>query len=1073
MGFKRLLLIAFLLLPMAVLPQQYFFSAYSLGEGLSQSVVNCIYQDSRGFIWAGTQNGLNRFNGYTFEIYSYNPSDTNSLSNNWVYSLSEDREGDLWVCTKSGLNRFIRKENRFQRIHYATGYSRDVTNYPYDAIVSATGEILINTPPVLTIYHPGKGTFEHFTSPLEYDGSVKDNRIPLLEDPDGLIWMGSTRGLACFDRKSKAFRCFRAEPGRKNAISDNSITALFSDRRGNIWAGTSNGLNRYDKKTGQFTAYFNEPRNSFSISHNFIRSVVQDNAGNFWIGTEGGGLNKLSFTKEDQPVFENFTSENNQLSHNIVNSLFIDRSENLWAGTLQGISKTDLKKHKFNLYRRSDSPYSVDLLGNVIASIYKDEEGVLWIGNWGQGLNLFDRRTGRVEHFSSRLNGIHHLTNDFVHVVFGDYDRRIWIGTRDGIFIFDRGKHRFLRMNEYFKNNRLPDLRGVRIFMIIQDRARNFWIGTQNGLYRINIVNGTTEHFSEQAGGNHRISSNLVYSLLEDRDGFIWIATLNGLDVFEPNSGRLSHFRKSEGSTNSLCDNFVISLCEDHSGAIWIGTSTYVNRFTKKDSLFTYFSKESGLPNNRIFEILKDKLQNLWFATGNGLSKFDSVSQTFRTYTVQEGLQGPEFNLRASFRSPDGEIFFGGMNGFNSFHPDSIRDNPFVPPIVFTSFYTITGGIKKFRDVQNTEEVVLDYLENTFTLEFAALEYTNPENNRYAYRLEGVSDEWIDLGNRRFIPFTNLPSGEYRFTVRGCNNDGKWNEAGKSLRVVIHPPWWRSWPAYILYLLLLVILVFVYIKWRERNLIRQRTVLEKKVEERTFQIEQQKEELEHLNATKDKFFSIIAHDLRSPFNSILGFSDILLSDFRSFDADKIEKYLTYIRDASYQTYELLQNLLFWARSQTGTLEFKPVPFDLCERIGENISMVKSQAEKKNIRVTHSGDEKRTALGDVNMVDTVLRNLLTNALKFTPAGGTVSVQVQESGDQWKISVKDSGVGIAPENIAKIFRVDSKFTRQGTEKERGTGLGLILCKEFLRLHGSTIYVVSEPGQGSEFSFSLSRG
>ncbi|MCX6244941.1 MAG: ATP-binding protein [Bacteroidetes bacterium] len=1068
-----LLLIAFLLCPRAVLPQQYFFSNYSLEEGLSQSVVNCLYQDSRGFIWAGTQNGLNKFNGYAFEIYSYNPSDTNSLSNNWVYSVAEDRDGDLWICTKRGLNKFIRKENRFQRIHYATGYLHDVTNYPYDAIVSSSGKVLINTPPVLTVYDPGKKTFTHFTSALEYDGSVKDNRIPLLEDTEGLIWAGSTRGLACFDPKSKTFRYFKTDPVRKNAISDNSVTALFEDRKGCIWAGTNNGLNRYDKKTGQFTTFYNEPRNPFSLSHNFIRSVIQDNTGNFWIGTEGTGLNKLSFVKGDQPFFENFTSENNRLSHNIVNSLFIDRSENLWIGTLQGISKADLKKQKFNLYHRSDSPYSVNLLGNVIASIYKDENGILWIGNWGQGLNLFDRKTGHVEHFSTRMHGKNHLTNDFVHVVFGDSGHRIWIGTRDGVFIFDREKHRFLRMNEYFRNGRIPDLSGLRIFMIIQDRAGSYWIGTQNGLYRINTANGTTERFYEEAAEDHRVSSNLIYCLLEDRDGIIWIATLNGLDAYNPGSGKLSHFRKVEGSANSLCDNFVITLCEDHAGRIWIGTSTYVNCFTKKDSLFTYYSQENGLPNNRIFEILEDDRHTIWFATGNGLARFDTVSKTFRTYTVEQGLQGREFNLRASFRSPDGEMFFGGMNGFNSFYPDSIRDNPFIPPVVFTSFYTITGGIKKFLDIRNTEEVVLKYNENIFTIEFAALEYTNPGNNRYAYRLEGVSDAWIDLGTRRFVPFTNLPAGEYRFTVRGCNNDGKWNETGKSLRIVIRPPWWRSWPAYISYFLVFALLVFLYIKWRERNLIRQRTILEIKVEQRTFQIEHQKEELEHLNATKDKFFSIIAHDLRSPFNSILGFSDMLLSGFREYDQDKIEKYLTNIKDSSRQAFELLQNLLFWARSQTGTLEFKPVPFDLKERIEENIFMVKSQAEKKSISITHSAEEGQTASGDVNMIDTVLRNLLTNAIKFSAKGSSVTVQVRESGDKFEVTVKDSGVGIAEENLARIFRVDSKFTRQGTEKERGTGLGLILCKEFVERHGSTIHVESEPGKGSEFRFFLSKG
>ncbi len=1050
--------------------QEVAFSSWSLEEGLSQSVVNCICQDSKGFLWFGTQNGLNRFNGYSFEVYSYNPSDTNSLSNNWIYSIAEDRKGDLWIGTKNGLNQYLRDSGKFKRIRYRTGYPKEVTTYPYDAIVLSSGNILINTPPVLTLYDPATGKNSSITGGLEYDGSVKDNRIPLLEDSGGVVWIGSTCGLSSFDPRSRTFRYFLHDAKNNRSISNNSITALFEDRQGGLWVGTQDGLNRFDRATGEFTTFRNDPKDPFSLSHNFIRCILQDNSGNLWIGTEGGGLNRFTFNAGPRPRFERFISENSRLSHNIVLALYIDRSENLWAGTLQGLSKTDLKRRKFNLYRKSDAPNSVDLLDNVIASIYKDEEGIVWIGNWGQGLNLYDRATGRVEHFTTRHSGNHHITNDFVHVILGDPDHRIWIGTRDGVFIFDKERRRFVRYNEYFNHPGMPGFRNTRIFAIIRDRNGDHWIGTQNGLYRINTGTGQVEHFAQEAAGDHRLSCNLVYCLHEDREGQIWIATLNGLDVYQPGTGRLRHFRKEEGAANSLCDNFVITLCEDHSGDMWIGTSTYLNRFSKRDSIFTYYAKENGLPNNRIFEILEDGRRNLWVATGKGLARFDTAANAFRTYTVEEGLQGLEFNLRAAYKSRDGEVFFGGMNGLNAFYPDSLLDNPFLPPVVFTSFYKTRGGQNVFLDIRNEGTVMLNYNENTFTIEFAALEFTNPANNRYSYRMEGVSGEWVDLGNRRFVPFTNLPAGDYEFTVRGSNNDGKWNEAGATLRIIVRPPWWKSWPAYLVYLITLVLVVFLYIRRRERNLVRHRRILEEMVEQRTSMIERQKQELQQLNDTKDKFFSIIAHDLRSPFNTILGFSDILLSDHRKLDATNTEKYLTYIRDAARQTFELLQNLLFWARSQTGTLEFHPVAFNLGERIEENLILVRSQAGKKEISLMVDHADGIMAMGDINMIDTVLRNLLSNAVKFTPRGGTIAVRVTEAGQQWEIAVKDSGVGIAPENLRRIFTVSSRHTTRGTEKEPGTGLGLILCKEFLERHGTTIRVESEPGQGSEFSFRL---
>jgi signal transduction histidine kinase/ligand-binding sensor domain-containing protein len=1081
---RMLLLIAFILTAyQTARPQQFFFTSYPIEKGLSQSVVNCVFQDSRGYIWVGTQNGLNRFDGYHFEIYSYDPADSCSLSNSWIYSIDEDREGDLWVGTKGGLNHWIRKEKRFRRMKYSTGYANDVTDYPYDARVARNGSLLINTPPVLSIYDPARKVYKHYTSSLPYDGSVKDNRMPLLEDREGMIWIGSTKGLACFNPRTEKFSYFTHQPGNPNSISDNTITALYEADDGAIWIGTTSGLNRFDRKIRTFKKYYSNAYDNHSLSNNFIRAITGDAYGALWIGTEGGGLNRAMRSPDGKLLMESFTSENHGPGHNIILALMVDKSRNLWIGTLQGLSKTDLKPRKFHLYRRDDTPYSTNLLGNVIASIHKDDKGLIWVGNWGQGLNVIDRKTGQVSYFSTRLWAEQHIPNDFVHVIFADSRNNIWIGTRDGICVYDRTSSSFIRFREFFRNNSLPDFLGVRIYAIIRGRDNSYWIGTQSGLYRVNLTTSSTEIFRVEASGDHCLSGNLVYSLMEDRDGLIWIATLSGLDVFNPKTGIMKHFKKND-SPNSLCDNFVISLCEDHHGDIWIGTGSYVNRFVKHDSAFIYYSQENGLPNNRIFEILQDQRRNLWFATGGGLCRLDTATGRFRTYSVEEGLQSMEFNLRACCKSSDGEMFFGGMNGFNSFYPDSLRDNPFIPEIVFTSFYKTTQAEKEYLDVENTGEVILNYNDHTFTIEFAALEFTNPEKNRYAYMLEGVSSDWIETGNRRFVPFSNLPPGEYTFRVKGSNNDGLWNMSGPSLKIIIKPPWWQSSWAWTAYLILLTGIIMLYVRMRERKLLHERDLLEQKVHLRTLQIEEQNAQilqkneelsklnnaLSALNATRDKFFSIIAHDLRNPFNTILGLSEMALGNIVFPEHDKIRKSVTDIRDTAKHTFDLLQNLLLWARTQTGALDFLPVSFDLSERITENIDLVTSQAAGKNIEISYANPLPILVTGDMRMIDTVLRNLLTNAIKFTHPHGRVFVSVQEMDTCIEVMVQDTGIGIAHENISRIFMLDNKYTRKGTEKERGSGLGLILCREFVEKHNGTILVESEPGNGSRFIFTL---
>jgi len=1056
--------------------QPYVFTNYSINNGLSQSVVNCQFQDSRGFIWIGTQNGLNRFNGESFDLFNYSPADSGSISNNWIYAIAEDKEGNLWIGTKGGLNRYLVSKNKFERISYRIDFPHDVTQYCYDLKCLQNGSMLINTPPLLTVYDPKRAQFSHFQSKLAYDGAVRDVKMPVLEDPDGKIWMGSSRGLAGLNPRTGEFSYYFFVNKNGDFVSDVNVSALYRDKKGVLWVGTDSGLFRHNPVSGRmeevhFSLY---PAGKFIFENCIIRSVIEDKDGNLIVGTEGRGLFVLSPFGQAQFTIENYTSENSEIGHNIVQSLVIDQSENLWIGTLQGISKTDLKKKKFSLYRRSNSPNSLDLLGNVIASLYKEPDGTLWVGTWGQGLNLVNRKTNSVEHFSTRLSGNHKLSNDFIHAIFQDADQRIWMGTRNGILIYDKPGNRFVPWREYFKNPRLPNLDQVRIYMIIQDRASNYWIGTQNGLYRINLKNSEVEVFRKELDDSHQLGANLVYYLLEDSDGLIWIATIGGLDVYHPATKKVSHYRKGP---NGLSDDFVITLCEDDGKRIWIGTDTYVNVFDKRDSSFTYYSQKEGLPNNRIFEIVKDMNNDLWIATGRGLCKFNTKQNRFQTFTLEDGLQSLEFNLRAACACDDGEMLLGGMNGFNAFYPDSITRNPYVPNLVFTAFSKTKGKKKEYLNLEANREVVLKHDVNTFTVEFAALEYTNPQKNNYTYQMEGISDEWVNIGNRKFVPFSALPAGEYTFRVRGSNNDGVWNNRAIAISIVVLPPWWKSTWAYLFYLALGVLAIVFYIKLRERKLRHAKNVLEQKVLERTIQIEEQSRiiisqnrELQELNGAKDKFFSIIGHDLGNQFNIIVGFSELLISNFRKLEAGKIEYHLTNIYNSSRLAHELLENLLTWAKIQTNTIKYNPVAFNVHEKILDSLEFLEGASGRKSIRIKVVAKEEIRVYADVNMFSTVVRNLVANAIKFTHERGHITISLEKREGFCEIAIRDNGVGIPEDNIRKIFRIDSNHTTLGTNGEKGTGLGLILCREFIGKHNGKIWVESVVGKGSTFVFTL---
>lgn len=848
MNMRKLLLLTLLLALQATsFSQNYRINHYTVNQGLSQSVIYSLYQDSRGFIWVGTQDGLNRFDGYSFIKYIQTPSDTNSLSDNWVYSIAEDRNGDLWIGTRRGLCMYNYALNNFSRYAHNPDYQNDpYRDNVYGCAVSKEGKIYTNTPPLVNVFDPKSKKLTHYMNSIGANQKVEERSLPIIIDEDGIVWAATTSGLARFDTKTEKFTNFQNSPSIKSSISNNSILALFEDNQNRIWIGTKSGIDVLDKSDNHFY------RNPIVLNNKSVevRSIVQDQKGFYWAGTQGSGMLKLSYENNKIRILNQITSKDelspSYLNNSFVNSLFIDQSQNLWVGTLNGLDKTDLKDPKFKLYRKSSESNSIDLLDNVIASIYKDNKGNIWVGNWGKGLNIVDRKTNKAQHFSTSLSGKNHLVNDFVHVIFEYNENEIWIGTGDGVYVYQ--DNQFVSLNKYYKTNQIPDFAGNRTVCMLKDKFNNVWIGTQGGLYYLDMKNKKFKCYTSSGIKGKKVSDNLIYSLTFDYNYNLWIATKNGLDKYSYENDEIENFARDQKSNNTLSDNYIVSLCYTSADStLWIGTKNGINKLNIKKNIFKYYTEADGLTSNIIYEIVEDDFGNIWFGTGKGLSELKKGEEKIKTFTEEDGLQGAEFNLRASYKCKDGEIFFGGMNGFNSFNPHELFENKFIPSIEFTSFQKQNKNGTENVHIASKGTVVLNYGDISFYVEFSALEYTSSNKNRYAYKLEGTSSSWIDMVNKRVLTFSSLSPRKYQLWIKGSNNDGVWNEQGTFITIEVLPPWWRSNTAYAIYILFTILSVIIFIKYRERSLIEQKRVLEQKVTERTEEVEQQKNEIVEKN----------------------------------------------------------------------------------------------------------------------------------------------------------------------------------------------------------------------------------
>jgi ligand-binding sensor domain-containing protein len=796
-----------------------YFERLSLDEGLSQSIVECITQDRRGFMWFGTEDGLNLYDGYTFTVIRSDPENPRSLAYNHITALYEDRSGALWIGTfTGGLTRYVPAKDEFLRYRYSAADSTSLSN---DIITSIfqdrSGDLWIGTAHGLNRVvfdddNPMHATFVRILHDQSDPHSLSHNSVrSLVEDHQGRLWVGTDAGLSVLPAHEKLKRNpsvtrLAYDPRDPGSLSHNRVNTLYVDRSGTVWIGTNRGLNRArivqeDLQHSSFQRYRHTPADRQSLSHDEIYALLEDSSGTFWVGTNGGGLDIMD---RDAGTFQHFRTDPRDptsLSYDEIRAVFEDRSGILWVGTYGGgVNKIDGRKKQFSLYR--PEPGNANSLSqDIVWTIYEDPDRILWIGTHGGGLNRLDRQANRFSVYRSQPDDPRSLSSDFVRLVIGDPSGDLWIATNDG---------GICRMNRHsgvvtrYRND--PDdpssLGHDQIRALMLDHNGDLWVGTYGGgldqLRRQEMARPRPSfiHYRSRAGDSTTIGSDFIRTIFEDRSGMLWIGTHGGgLSRFDRASGTFRHFRADPYDSTSLSNDYVFSIHEDSVGILWMATwGGGLNRYDPRTQSFSYLTMRDGLPSEAIYGILEDSKGNLWLSTNNGLSRFSPGKKQFRNYTVRDGLNSREFNGGAFFKSPSGEMFFGGISGMNAFYPEKIEDNPFVPPVVLTSFRKVNEPVDFGKALTEVDVITLTHSDYFFSFEFASLDFTAPDENLYAYRMEGLDKQWIaTTASKRYASYTTLPPGEYTFRVIGSNSDGVWNKRGASVRVVIRPAYWQTW----------------------------------------------------------------------------------------------------------------------------------------------------------------------------------------------------------------------------------------------------------------------------------------
>jgi ligand-binding sensor domain-containing protein len=834
------------------------FNNISIKDGLSQSSPNCIFQDSRGIIWIGTEDGLNKYDGYEFTVYRPVQDNKFSISNPRILSIAEDNSGNLWIGTNGGgLNKYDRNMGRFYTYLPKSKDSLSIAGTIVYCIMSySNNELWIGTENGPSLFNINTN---RFTDPELLSLSISHlSGIPVRSfvSDKNAVWIGTAQGLFLFDTEKKTLERFVNIPFDNRSLPGNNVTTLLIDNSHHLWVGTETGIARMDKSTNFFERFDLSNLAGKSNTANNIKTLLQDDEGNIWIGTFGDGLDILSLQTGN---FVNYSYDYNNpysLKNNEVLSLYKDFSGIIWVGT-NGIDIYNPKKEKFVLY--DYVPYSREkLVFRNIHPIYEDAYGVLWIGSKTDGLHILDRSGKTYTRWIHDPDNINGLSSSKIRAIKEYPEGVLWIGTEDqGLNkVYLDGNRRPIRFKHYKHQSGNPNsLTSNKIYTFFADDSGRLWIGTDNGLTIMNIESETFTQYIPEEDNPKSLSNTTVYAIYGDKAGNIWLATDFGINKFDPATGGFIHYAHNEHDKNSVIHNEILSFYEDTQGNLWIGTyGKGIDKFNPVNNRFTHFTHIHQFSTAVIYGILEDENRNLWMSTNNGVLKFNEESGDIYQFNIEDGLQSNEFNGTSYFKSPTGEMFFGGQYGFNSFFPNNVLVDSITPKIILSDLQvqnkSVTPGENSpiNKNINEVKEITLNHKQNNFTLYFSALHYANPALNHYKYKLEGFDNDWVDAGIKRFVSYTNLPYKKYTFRVIASNSDGVWNTEGLAVKIRVKPPFWATIWFRILAVITLIWGIIYLIRKRISIAQRQKQLFEEKFEASSKELEEAQHQLEDQHA---------------------------------------------------------------------------------------------------------------------------------------------------------------------------------------------------------------------------------
>lgn len=1035
------------------------FRRITTEDGLSQSSVPSIVQDKQGYIWFATSNGLNRYDGYEFKTYRHELYNENSLSNDRIEKLFIDSKDRFWIGTEGGgLNLFNTQTGLFKQIHPPPGQSMSINAIHEDS----RGLLWIGTRN-MGLHKLEENSDESFSIssfPVKLEGeSFEIDIMDITTYRDKLLLGTSGKGLLYFDPEHQKFLEFH--PTSHNEVLGNCfVNSFYTDKQNNLWVATDDAglfIFQTDAEAPVHINFKKSGQKGFLCDN--INVIAEDKDGFLWVGTKGG-LNVSKQKLIDYDNLESLTfsqhvySASNQksLSNNLVISLFQDISGLMWVGTsANGVNIFHRGSELFSFFQKIEG-LSNGLDNDIIMSVYDDEKGALWLGS-DVGLIKFDKGKKVFKSFRNAINKENIGLNTIMSITDLD-DSKFLLGTYgSGLILFDPESEQFTILeNEAYRALNLNQ----KILTTYKDRDGNIWVGTDgNGVvcfrYGHDIRQIAFRHFRNHPADSGSLSHNDVWKFFEDPQENLWIGTAGGLNRYLPAQETFICYKHEYKNHESISSNRVYCLSNLDSDRLLIGTDNGLNILDKATGKFKYFSEKDGLPDRVIYGILAEDENFFWLSTNKGISRFDLKSQTFKNYSSVDGLPSNEFNTGAYHKNARGDLFFGSTRGLLWFNPSTLLSdsNRFTPPIVISEI-EVKGG-DTVIEINKAGTVTLPHHQNTLTLSFAALDFTSPSKNQYAYKLGQQDEDWTHIGNRRFVTFSDLNPGSYTFTVKGTNSDGIWNETPATLQFTILSPWWQTWWAYML-LGFILFWMFVFLR---------------RYEIKRIKLRQLAMHLSELDAFKSRFYTNLTHEFRSPLTIILG----LAQSLRNNSDKNADDSLKMIQRNGENLLHLINQMLDVAKLESGKMELQSVQADIIPFIKYVCESFQSLARDAQINlIVYCEIDSLMIDFDPDRFSVIISNLLSNAIKFTQPKGRIIVHVtrtiEKNNERLSMKVIDNGPGVSEELLPKLFdrffQEKSSVYRTGT----GTGIGLSLTKELVTLMNGTIEVQSKPGKGSEF-------